>query len=100
MSWIRAVWLEGEKEEEGTIPDLWIEQDSVLWPPVANGLRFLKERKNPTEKWKKFPLVKIKKKSGKDSSCRNASLRILEIFINSYNLFFKQNIFLNSYCML
>ena len=43
MSWIRAVWLEGEKEEEGTIPDLWIEQDSVLWPPVANGLRFLKE---------------------------------------------------------
>ncbi|XP_062592957.1 serine/arginine-rich splicing factor 4-like [Saccostrea cucullata] len=69
MSWIRAVWVEGEKEEEGTVPDMWIENDTVLWPPVVNSLKFLKERRKPTEKWKKFPLVKIKKKSDNYTEC-------------------------------
>ena len=66
MSWIRAVWKEGTKEEEGTVPDLWIDEGFVLWPPVPNSLKFLKERRKPTDKWKKFPLVKIKIKSGKN----------------------------------
>lgn len=66
MSWIRVVWVEGNKEEEGTVRDIWVDSDFILWPPVMNSLKYLKDRKKPTYKWKKFPLVKIKMKSGKN----------------------------------
>ena len=64
MSWVRAVWVEGDTEEEGTVPDTWAKENMLFWPPVANSLRYLKERKEPTDKWKKFPIIKIKLRSG------------------------------------
>ena len=62
--WKRAVWVENEHEEEGVIPDNWTDGASVFWPPGSNAEKALKERREPNEKWLKFPLVKIKTSSG------------------------------------
>jgi len=62
--WKRAVWKEGDVEEEGTVPSNWIRNDLLLWPPTLNGHKYLKDRKEPTEKWQKFELIKVKVMSG------------------------------------
>ena len=62
--WVRAVWLEGSREEEGVIPEVWVENNTVRWPNGINVLRARAEHRKPTEKWHKFPLVKVKFKSG------------------------------------
>ena len=67
MSWTRAVWLEDQQEEEFTIPSSWVceEQQSVYWPPTSlNAQKALNQRKQPTEAWRVFPLIKIKGTSG------------------------------------
>ena len=62
--WKRAVWIEDGVEEEGVIPDCWADEKSVFWPPGKNAIKALKERREPSENWGTFPLVKVKCVSG------------------------------------
>ena len=64
ISWSKAVWLEGNIEEVGTVPTLWIENEYIRWPVGVNALRTMAEQKTPGEKWKSFPLVKVQLSSG------------------------------------
>ena len=74
MAWVRAVWKENGKEEEGVIPSCWINDCSVHWPSKMNVLRAAQERKEPDETWLKFSLVKIKCQDGeKINACFNIS---------------------------
>lgn len=63
-TWSRAVWLEGDQEEEGVIPICWVKNKSVMWPSGTNVLKAMREMKLPEEHWIKFDLVKIKFTSG------------------------------------
>ena len=36
--WVRAVSLEGGIEEEGVIPEVWVQDENVRWP---NGMNVL-----------------------------------------------------------
>ena len=74
MAWVRAVWKENGKEEEGVIPSCWINDSSVHWPSKMNVLRAAQERKESDETWLKFSLVKIKCRDGKKiNACFNIS---------------------------
>ena len=63
--WTRAVWIEGKREEEGVIPQCWINQSDrlVYWPP-GNAVKAMKDSAQPSDKWTKFKLVKCKISSG------------------------------------
>ena len=63
--WKRAVWAEGKREEDGVIPGIWVKGEYAYWPPGVTAEKAMKERREPTEKWRKFKLVKIKCTSGK-----------------------------------
>lgn len=66
--WKRAVWMEGRKEEEGTVPSTWINEGCrvLYWPPKVNAQKALTNRADPDPKtWRRFELVKIKLNSGK-----------------------------------
>lgn len=69
MAWVRAVWREGRIEEEGTVPDTWLDTQKMLlyWPKVANAAKYLHDRRAPAENWSSFPIIKIKMKSGRSS---------------------------------
>ena len=34
--WVRAVWMEGDKEEKGVLPCSWLKDKYVFWPPGQN----------------------------------------------------------------
>ena len=51
-------------EEEGTIPSNLIKDKHVRWPPGSSALKALKTKAQPLDTWKKFPLLKVKLKSG------------------------------------
>ena len=66
--WKRAVWLEGKREEEGVVPDCWVDQENEIlyWPQGVNAENALNTRQHPDPKsWRTFQLVKVKKSSGK-----------------------------------
>ncbi|MED6234412.1 hypothetical protein ATANTOWER_029102 [Ataeniobius toweri] len=70
VMYTRAVWKEGEQEEEAVVPDNWIDRNkrSVRWPhsmSITKTERALKEKINPEDDWMTFPLIKIKITSGK-----------------------------------
>lgn len=58
--WSRAVWLEGDQEEEGVILICWVKNKSVMWLLGINVLKVMREMKLLEEYWIKFDLVKIK----------------------------------------
>lgn len=62
--WTRAVWLEDNEEQEGVIPQKWIQNQMVHWPPGVNAARAMDEMRTPTPSWRKFTLVKVKVASG------------------------------------
>ena len=62
--WVTAVWLEGEQELEGVLPEKWVKDNQVHWP-TSNDTRAMQDQADPTDKWKKFPLVQIKFMSGR-----------------------------------
>lgn len=68
VMWVRAVWRERNKEEEGVIPKSWVLDDMVYWPPGIDALKAMKEMRKPEEKWRKFPLIKLKLTSSKSMS--------------------------------
>ena len=64
MSWLKAVWLEGNIEEVGTVSTSWIENEYIRWLGGMNALRAIAEQQISDEKWKLFLLVKVKLSSG------------------------------------
>lgn len=66
--WVRAVWTEPNGEDEGVIPEVWVKDNMVHWPPGANVTKAAKEMRTPTSSWKMFPLLKIKFKSSELTS--------------------------------
>ncbi|CAM4572385.1 unnamed protein product [Leuciscus chuanchicus] len=73
MAWVRAVWQERKRQEEGTVPDSWVDTENMLlfWPNIVNATRHLKERRKPSEGWRKFPLLKEKMRSDDFKECDN-----------------------------
>lgn len=63
--WIRAVWREGDREEEGVIPSVWVSEKFVFWPPGTNAEKAVKNKEVPSSSWKRFDLIKIKHQAGK-----------------------------------
>ena len=66
--WSRAVWKEGDVEEELAVPSSWVslEENLLYWPPKSiNDQLALKSRREPTKNWRKYQLVKVKFTSGK-----------------------------------
>ena len=62
--WVRAVWFEGENEEEGVVPESWTNNGFLFWPPGVDAKKALDRMSDPTSTWRKFTLKKIKFKSG------------------------------------
>ena len=60
MTWVRAVWKEGEHKEEGVNEH----ESSVSWPSQMNVLRAAHERRATDESWHRFTLIKVKVKDG------------------------------------
>ncbi|KAG9267456.1 hypothetical protein AMEX_G18296 [Astyanax mexicanus] len=74
----RAVWKEGEQEEEGVVPDNWIDRNNrtVRWPLMSATKieRALRDKINPQDDWMMYPLIKIKITSAKRCECNNYNL--------------------------
>ena len=62
--WVRAVWVEKGREEEGVIPSVWLEDKTVRWPKGITAMRDLNNQEKPSKDWHIFPLRKIKCTSG------------------------------------
>ncbi|KAL1250927.1 hypothetical protein QQF64_018723 [Cirrhinus molitorella] len=43
IMWIRVVWTEPNEEEEEVIPEVWVEDNMVHWPPGTNVTKAAKE---------------------------------------------------------
>lgn len=65
----RAVWKEGDIEEEGVVPENWIDRTKKIlrWPRMSSTKteKAIKDKMNPKDDWMTFPLIKIKFTSGK-----------------------------------
>jgi hypothetical protein len=61
--WSLAVWEE-DREEEGVLPTIWIQGNSVRWPRGKNTERKMAEMCAPDGNWDTFPLVKVTIQSG------------------------------------
>ena len=64
--WSRAAWKEEKKEEELVILTNWIKGTTVYWPKGVSVSKAFADRKDPGDKWLRFPLVKVKITSGKE----------------------------------
>ena len=64
--WTRAVWREGQREVEGVVPDIWIDEikRTLRWPRTTNAEKALSERWTPKDNWWSFQLVKVKTVTG------------------------------------
>ncbi|XP_047128315.1 uncharacterized protein LOC124809006 isoform X3 [Hydra vulgaris] len=71
FKWTRAVWMEGDDEEEGTILTKWVQGEFVRWPVKINALRALSEGRSPNKNWLKFDLVKLKCCSNDRHTCED-----------------------------
>ena len=58
--------MEGDEEQEGVVPANWVKNaDGMIhWPPGIDARKALANKSEPTSSWRRFPLVKIKIKSG------------------------------------
>jgi len=61
--WTRAVWIEGNQEEEGVVPTSWIDGKTLRWPFGCSATKALKDQRPPEQKWLTFKLLKIKLQS-------------------------------------
>lgn len=62
-----AVWTEIYTKLEEVIPFCWVQQANVLFPknPTMTIAEMKEKRVQPKKDWLKYPLVKIKYRSGK-----------------------------------
>nr|XP_034330853.1 uncharacterized protein LOC105325790 isoform X4 [Crassostrea gigas] len=67
--WSRAVWREGDQEEELVIPSSWIEGKFIRWPNSSSALAALKDMRKPEKTWQKFNLIKVKFSSDSKKEC-------------------------------
>ncbi|XP_049904305.1 uncharacterized protein LOC126392747 isoform X2 [Epinephelus moara] len=76
MSWVRAVWQEKKRQEEGTAPDTWVDMEAkiMFWPCVSNAVKHLEEWRKPKDGWRKFPLIKVKMRSDNFQECEDHDL--------------------------
>lgn len=66
IMWARALWIEGSKMMEDTIPYKWIDtKTKIVYWPKSNYVKCLKDQEEPNETWKNFKLIKIKVIDGK-----------------------------------
>ncbi|XP_061586866.1 serine/arginine repetitive matrix protein 1-like [Cololabis saira] len=74
VMYVRAVWKEGDREEEGVVPQNWVDEGEkvVRWPSrfsVTKTEKAIRDRVEPEEDWLVFPLLKIKMTSAKRREC-------------------------------
>ncbi|XP_060599914.1 serine/arginine repetitive matrix protein 2-like [Ruditapes philippinarum] len=69
--WVRAVWMEGDREEEGVVPETWIKGGYLFWPPGVDARKAREKKISPQSTWRKFELIKIKCKSANMKECEN-----------------------------
>lgn len=62
--WARVVWLEGQKEIEGVVPEKWVRDGFICWPPGVSAEKSMREMRDPASSWRKFKMVKMKIRSG------------------------------------
>ncbi|XP_021373032.1 arginine/serine-rich coiled-coil protein 2-like isoform X1 [Mizuhopecten yessoensis] len=74
MSWIRAVWIEGNQEEEGVVPSNWVKGKILYWPNGINAEKAIKMGREPTDKWRKFQVIKNKCQSDSRTECEEYDL--------------------------
>ncbi|XP_061694366.1 uncharacterized protein si:dkey-65l23.2 isoform X2 [Syngnathoides biaculeatus] len=70
--WARAVWIEGNVEEEAVVPLCWIDtSEEILYWPKLNERTALKKKQKPVKgnKWWEFKLLQIKFTSVKYDEC-------------------------------
>ena len=65
MSWSRVSFWENEEIEEAVVPSNWIKDGNLLWPHGVNATKALKEKRQPSDDWKKYIVKSIKLQSGK-----------------------------------
>jgi hypothetical protein len=67
MAWVRAVWQEEKREEEGVVPASWIVNDVLHWPKVNDSKKAMLDGRKPGDgkgRWRDFPVIKEKIRSG------------------------------------
>nr|XP_047145330.1 uncharacterized protein LOC124818440 [Hydra vulgaris] len=69
MSWSRVVWKKLLREEEMTIPTIWVVNKNVCWPKSNNVIRACSQQWPPKDDWIKYPIIKIKIQSDDKSLC-------------------------------
>ncbi|KAJ8016303.1 hypothetical protein DPEC_G00005790 [Dallia pectoralis] len=79
VMYARAVWKQGELEEEGVVPDNWIDRKkrTLRWPHNISTTKIeeaLRDKINPQRDWMTFPLIKIKMTSANRCECNNYNL--------------------------
>ena len=57
--WTRAVWIEGNQEEEGVVPTSWIDGKTLRWPFGCSATQALKDQRPPEQNRLTFKLLKI-----------------------------------------
>ena len=65
MSWNRVSFWENEEVEEVVVPSNLIKDGTLLWPHGVNATKALKEKRQPSDDWKKHIVKSIKLQSGK-----------------------------------
>ncbi|XP_072561193.1 uncharacterized protein [Paramormyrops kingsleyae] len=79
VMYTRAVWREGDREEEGVVPDNWInrKKKTVRWPrkmSTTKTEKAIRDKENPQDDWMTFSLIKIKISSDKRRECDTYNL--------------------------
>ena len=65
MSWSRVSFWENEEVEETVVPSNLIKDGTLLLPHGVNATKALKEKRQPSDDWKKYIVKSIKLQSGK-----------------------------------
>ncbi|XP_052268144.1 uncharacterized protein LOC127869536 [Dreissena polymorpha] len=64
--------MEGSEEIEGVVPSCWIMDKNVRWPLVSDAKKYILECRQPSLKWRSFPLVKRKLESRSFLECEES----------------------------
>ncbi|XP_078486367.1 uncharacterized protein LOC144744884 [Ciona intestinalis] len=70
--WVLAAWKVGNIEEEGVIPQSWVNllENTIWWPTQEkNSFRLLEKEVPPAESWQQFNIIKVKFSSDNKSDC-------------------------------
>ena len=54
------MWNEGDAEFQDVVPEKWIKENYIAWPPGKNAKAKIKRQDMPCTDWTLFPLRKVK----------------------------------------